>query len=235
MFYKLSKVRRSNLPGGLSPEIVSVSRWWRGLRLSEREFPIRRRLPIAFCRPFPCDLTRSCSGVFGDARSFVQKKTDRIFLRRGKLSSTRRLASRGNGARCRLRESNLRAKLGHMLHELLKVDKPHVINGLLPKLLLSLALLAWSPIARAQVSDFAPAGGELSGIVRIQANNRPASQVLVSLRSGSAGISRNVLTDVNGRFEIRGLPPDTYEIVVEEPGYAPSRTSAQLGDRKSVV
>jgi tetratricopeptide (TPR) repeat protein len=122
-----------------------------------------------------------------------------------------------------------------MLRELLKVDKSHVINGLLPKLLLSLALLAWSPIARAQVSDFAPAGGEISGIVRIQANNQPASQVLVSLRSGSAGISRNVLTDVNGRFEIRGLPPDTYEIVVEEPGYAASRTSAQLGGTSSEV
>jgi tetratricopeptide (TPR) repeat protein len=36
------------------------------------------------------------------------------------------------------------------------------------------------------------------------------------------------LTDFEGRFEVRSLPPSTYEIVVEEPGYEPSRTSAQL-------
>jgi tetratricopeptide (TPR) repeat protein len=37
-----------------------------------------------------------------------------------------------------------------------------------------------------------------------------------------------VLTDINGRFEIRGLPTDTYEIVVEEAGYEPSRTTAKV-------
>jgi len=37
------------------------------------------------------------------------------------------------------------------------------------------------------------------------------------------------LTDLEGRFEVQSLPPSTYEIIVEEePGYEPSRTSAQL-------
>lgn len=120
-----------------------------------------------------------------------------------------------------------------MLDELSKVDKPKLPGGLVPKLLLGLALLAWAQIVGAQVSNFGAASGEISGVVRIQADNRPASQVLVNLRSGSAGISRNVLTDINGRFEIRGLPTDTYEIIVEEKGYEPYRTTAQLSGRPS--
>lgn len=149
------------------------------------------------------------------------------------MSSTRRLESRGNGAKCRWRDLNLRAKLGEMLHELLKVDKPNVLGSFLPRLLTSLAVLAWVPIAGAQMSNFNSTSGEITGVVRIEADNRPASQVLVNLRSGSAGISRNVLTDINGRFEIRGLPTDTYEIIVEEPGYVPSRTTAQVSGRSS--
>jgi len=126
-----------------------------------------------------------------------------------------------------------------MLQECPKAGKSNPLNGLLPRLLLSFALLAWIPIAGAQVSNFdaastsVSASGEISGIVRTQADNRPASQVLVNLRSGSAGISRNLLTDINGRFEIRGLPSDTYEIIVEEPGYEPYRTTAQLSGRSA--
>jgi tetratricopeptide (TPR) repeat protein len=120
-----------------------------------------------------------------------------------------------------------------MSHDLLEVSRRNVPSGLFPKLLLSLALLAWVPVAGAQVSKFESAPGEISGVVRIQATNRPASKVLVNLRSSSAGISRNVLTDVNGRFEVRGLPTDTYEIIIEEPGYEPSRTTTQLNGTSS--
>jgi tetratricopeptide (TPR) repeat protein len=120
-----------------------------------------------------------------------------------------------------------------MSYKYSKVSKPSPLSSILPKLRLSLALLVWVPIAEAQLSNFDTASGEISGIVLIQADNRPASQVLVNLRSGSAGISRNVLTDLDGRFEIRGLPTDTYEIMVEEPGYEPSRTTAQLSGRSS--
>lgn len=120
-----------------------------------------------------------------------------------------------------------------MSNELSEVSKPGPVTGFLPKFLLSLALLVWVPIAGAQVSNFESASGEISGVVRIQTTERPASQALVNLRSSSAGISRSVLTDVNGRFEIRGLPADTYEIIVEEPGYELSRTTTQLNGASS--
>jgi tetratricopeptide (TPR) repeat protein len=120
-----------------------------------------------------------------------------------------------------------------MSYEYSTVSKPNLVSKVLPKLLLSLALLACVPIAGAQVSNFDATSGEICGIVRIQADNRPASQVLVNLRSGSAGISRNVLTDMNGRFEIRGLPTDTYEILVDEAGYEPYRSTAQLSGASS--
>jgi tetratricopeptide (TPR) repeat protein len=120
-----------------------------------------------------------------------------------------------------------------MSYEYSKVNKPSLLGRLLPKFLLSLALLAWVPIAEAQISNSNSTSGEIAGVVRFQTANRPASQVLVNLRSSSAGISRNVLTDTDGRFEIRELPPDTYEIIVEEPGYEPSRTTAQVSGTPS--
>ena len=67
----------------------------------------------------------------------------------------------------------------------------------------------------------------------MQGDNRPASQVLVNLKSDSAGISRRVLTNFEGRFEVQSLPPSTYEIVVEEPGYESSRTNARLSGPSS--
>jgi tetratricopeptide (TPR) repeat protein len=100
--------------------------------------------------------------------------------------------------------------------------------GLLPIIFLNLALVAWIPSAKAQVSNLETTAGKISGVVILQADNRPAGQVLVNLKSDSAGISRRVLTDLEGRFEVRSLPPSTYEIIVEEPGYEPSRTRAQL-------
>ena len=120
-----------------------------------------------------------------------------------------------------------------MSDELLEVSRRNVPSGLFPKFLLSLALLAWVPIAGAQVSNLESASGKISGVVRIQTTERPASQALVNLRSNSAGISRSVLTDGNGRFEIRGLPADTYEVIVEEPGYEPARTTTQLNSASS--
>ncbi len=100
--------------------------------------------------------------------------------------------------------------------------------GLLPIIFLNLALIAWIPSAEAQVNNFETTTGKISGIVLLQADGRPVGQVLLNLRSDSAGISRRVLTDFEGRFEVRSLPPSTYEIIVEEPGYEPSRTSALL-------
>ena len=115
-----------------------------------------------------------------------------------------------------------------MSHELSKVEKSSLRAGFLPIVFLNLALIAWNVRAEAQVSNFETAAGAISGTVLLQANNRPASQVLVNLKSVSAGISRRVLTDVEGHFAVRRLPPSTYEITVEEPGYEPAHTSAEL-------
>ncbi|HEV1994411.1 MAG TPA: tetratricopeptide repeat protein, partial [Candidatus Acidoferrum sp.] len=71
------------------------------------------------------------------------------------------------------------------------------------------------------------------GTVLLKAGNRPASQVAVKLKSHAAGIFRSILTDLEGHFEVRSLPPSTYEIVVDEPGYEPAQTSTQLDGSSS--
>jgi tetratricopeptide (TPR) repeat protein len=115
-----------------------------------------------------------------------------------------------------------------MLCELLKSCKSCPRAGLLPILFLNFLAIAWGPIASAQVSDFDRTGGEISGTVLLDADSRPANQVVVNLRAYSAGVFRSVLTDRDGQFEVRALPLDTYEINVEEPGYESARTSAKL-------
>ncbi len=102
--------------------------------------------------------------------------------------------------------------------------------ALLPNLFLNMSLMAWAPMAMAQAqlpTDEQP-GGKISGTVLLKKGNRPASQVAVKLKSHVAGIFRSVLTDMEGHFEVRSLPPSTYEIVVDEPGYEPAQASAQL-------
>jgi tetratricopeptide (TPR) repeat protein len=69
--------------------------------------------------------------------------------------------------------------------------------------------------------------------VLLKANNRPASQVAVRLKSHAAGIFRSILTDFEGHFEVRSLPPSTYEIVVDEPGYEPAQISTRLDGSSS--
>ncbi len=124
-----------------------------------------------------------------------------------------------------------------MRRELLEVEKsslrigfPRIIFlflnlllSFLPGLFLSFAVIAWTPIASAQVSNFAGVGGEISGTVLLEANKRPASQVAVSLKSHVAGIFRSVLTDLEGHFRLQHLPPGTYEIVIDEAGYDSAR------------
>jgi Flp pilus assembly protein TadD len=70
--------------------------------------------------------------------------------------------------------------------------------------------------------------GTISGIVFLGSGSQPAGQVTVSLRSSSLQISRRVLTDYDGRFQVAGLPGGSYEIVVEEPGCEPARLSANV-------
>jgi len=99
---------------------------------------------------------------------------------------------------------------------------------LLPIVLLNFALVTYTSVAYAQNSSFVATEGRISGTVLMNTDHRPASEVAVSLKSHVSGIFRTILTDVEGHFEVRGLPPDTYEIVVDEPGYEFARSSAQL-------
>ncbi len=102
--------------------------------------------------------------------------------------------------------------------------------ALLPTLFLNMSLLVWAPMATAQAqlpTDEQPRG-KISGTVLLKKGNRPAIQVAVKLKSHAVGIFRSVLTDLEGHFEVRSLPPSTYEIVVDEPGYEPAQASAQL-------
>src|SRR6266478_5420173 len=107
--------------------------------------------------------------------------------------------------------------------------------ALLPTLFLNMSLLVWAPMATAQAqlpTDEQPKG-KISGTVLLKKGNRPAIQVAVKLKSHVAGIFRSVLTDMEGHFEVRSLPPSTYEIVVDEPGYEPAQASAQLDGSSS--
>jgi len=124
-----------------------------------------------------------------------------------------------------------------MLLELPKVEKSRhekprqrisFLPFLVPSTLLNLILLACPPNARAQVSSFAVAEGEISGTVLLEADKRPASQVAVRLKSRVAGVFRSVLTDLEGHFKVQNLPRGTYDIAVDEDGYEAAQTSAQL-------
>jgi tetratricopeptide (TPR) repeat protein len=93
--------------------------------------------------------------------------------------------------------------------------------------------MARVPVVCAQVTNPEPRDGTISGTVLLRTSNRPASQVAVKLKSHVAGIFRSVLTDLEGHFEVQSLPPSTYEIVVDEPGYEPAQTSARLDGASS--
>lgn len=119
--------------------------------------------------------------------------------------------------------------------KLFEVPAADVRAGILPALLrnstlaifLNLALLAWGGTLYAQDDD-PKADGTISGTVFLPGNGGPAAQVPVTLKSHEAGIFRSVLTDYDGRFEIRGLTPSNYEITIEEQGYETFRGTAQL-------
>ena len=120
-----------------------------------------------------------------------------------------------------------------MLCKLQIVKKWFLKAGFLPIFFLNMTAIVWAPMAKAQVPYSEQTDGIISGTVLLKAGNRPASQVAVKLKSHAAGIFRSVLTDFEGHFEVRSLPPSTYEIVVDEPGFEPAETSAQLDGSSS--
>jgi len=120
-----------------------------------------------------------------------------------------------------------------MLCKLQNVKKLCLRIAFLSILVFNVTAIVWAPLARAQASSSEHTDGIISGTVLLKESHRPASQVAVKLKSHAAGIFRSVLTDLEGHFEVRSLPRSTYEIVVEEPGYEPAETSAQLDGSSS--
>ena len=105
---------------------------------------------------------------------------------------------------------------------------PQFVKLSLLVLCLPTVLLIFAPMARAQTSAFESQSGEISGTVLLEADHRPAGGVIVNVKSLSGGPFASVLTDFSGRFEVRGLPPGTYEITADEPGFESARVTAQL-------
>lgn len=58
--------------------------------------------------------------------------------------------------------------------------------------------------------------------------NRPIGGALVGIRSLPGGAFVSVLADGSGRFQLRGLDPGMFEIIMEEPGYEPVRETLRL-------
>ena len=120
-----------------------------------------------------------------------------------------------------------------MLCKLRNVKKSCLRAGFLALLFFNIAATVWVPMGQAQAPVSEQTDGKISGTVLLKANNRPASQVAVKLKSHAAGIFRSILTDLEGHFEVRSLPPSTYEIIVDEPGYEPAHLSTQLDGSSS--
>ncbi len=93
---------------------------------------------------------------------------------------------------------------------------------------LLLGLLVCAPIVRAQIAGFDRQAVEIFGTVSLEGANRPIGGVIVNIRLVTGGSFTSVLTDWGGRFQVRGLDPGMYEIVVEEPGYEPVRETLRL-------
>jgi len=114
-----------------------------------------------------------------------------------------------------------------MLHKLLQ-GKKLLLRAGLPILFLNFVLLQGAPDAKAQASSVGATDGVISGTVLSKLDERPVEQAAVSVRSHSLGVFRSILTDYDGRFEVRGLSPGTYEVEVEQPGYESLQTKAQF-------
>jgi tetratricopeptide (TPR) repeat protein len=105
---------------------------------------------------------------------------------------------------------------------------PNLIDTLLVMLFLGFAMIFGIPTLNGQVPESQTVTGVISGIVFSRGNNRSVANVIVSVRSDSEGISRSVLTDSAGQFEVQGIPTGQYVISIEEPGYDYFKATEQL-------
>src|SRR5262245_55467281 len=117
----------------------------------------------------------------------------------------------------------------------------HVCNSKLPVasiLLLIVATFSLPSLARGQGSafdlpsneTFGSHSGQILGTVYLNRGGQPASQVLVNIRSLTSGMSRTVLTDFGGHFELREIPSGAYEVSAAEHGQGFASTVTQVNN-----
>ena len=76
-----------------------------------------------------------------------------------------------------------------------------------------------------------PQPGHLTGTVK-NALNAPLAEVTITVRGPASQVAR---TDVDGRFDVPGLPEGTYELVATLSGFAPARRTVRLTPGKSTI
>jgi Tfp pilus assembly protein PilF len=153
-------------------------------------------------------------------RKLRQAERDKLLEHPQTTGAVARQILRGHSL-CRQRHNGPLA-ITERLYRALRSTK----QGSLPWLLLG--SLVCTPIARAQIAGVDRQAVEIFGTVFVERGNRPIGGVMVNIRSITGGPFVRVLTDWSGRFQVRGLNPGMYEIVVEEVGYEPTRETLQL-------
>src|SRR5260370_22509534 len=98
---------------------------------------------------------------------------------------------------------------------------PNTLRSFAAKILLNIALVVCALTAstmtvEAQDFNSDKPDGKICGTVLLKTDHRALGQVAVRLKSHAAGIFRSVLTDLEVRFEGRGRPRGTYDIVADE-------------------
>ena len=85
---------------------------------------------------------------------------------------------------------------------------------------LVIAMFSFTSPARAQDPTFdmhssstlRGQNGQIMGTIYLNHSAQPASQVLVNIRSMTSGRTHEVVTDLGGHFELREIPPGSYEV-----------------------
>src|SRR5688572_30298223 len=65
-----------------------------------------------------------------------------------------------------------------------------------------------------------PTSGGLTGVVRDQ-SGAPVGAATVSVLETFTNLSRTVLSSVDGRYAVPGLPPGLYRVAISSPGFRP--------------
>ena len=118
--------------------------------------------------------------------------------------------------------------------------------GLVPALLLAAVAVGCAPLrpaAPVALPEFiadSVGPGDVVGVVLDQASGAPVMTAEVFMQrdtvsagavSGSKGSVAHALTDQEGRFALRSVPPGRYILVALKPGYRPRQTPVRVTTR----